>query len=123
VFFRVGGRVVPPFVRRENSYALPGTKFDRRGNTGIMRLLEVPGLRGVLFLVALGVIASSGHGQPVVVDDDFSNGALGWSGFFVDHPPGVEEAWQMEAGMRPLPEELGIAGTGFMITGNNHSDD
>lgn len=59
----------------------------------------------------------------MVVDDDFSNGAQGWAAFFVDHPPGVEEDWEMEAGIQPLPEELGITGTGFMITGNNHSDD
>ena len=59
----------------------------------------------------------------IVIDDDFTTGPHGWEAFFVDHPPGVEAGWGLEAGLRPLPPELERAGTGFMITGNNHSDD
>jgi hypothetical protein len=78
-------------------------------------------LRFVL-LPLLGAVAT-GSANPVVVEDDFSSGDRGWQAFFVDHPPGVESAWGMSAGLRPLPSELGRAGSGFMITGNNHSDD
>ena len=74
------------------------------------------------FLTLLGVMAT-GSANPIVVDDDFSIGDRGWAAFFVDHPPGVESAWGMTAGLRPLPSELGRPGSGFMITGNNHSDD
>lgn len=71
---------------------------------------------------------SDGPGRDVVTSDaaalsfDFRNGALGWEAGFADYPAGEEEFYELEAGLRPLPPELG-AGTGFFITGNNHSDD
>jgi hypothetical protein len=33
------------------------------------------------------------------------------------------EDMQLEAGIRPLPAELGIEGTGYYLQGMNHSDD
>ncbi|MGH8018957.1 MAG: hypothetical protein ACREIA_11805 [Opitutaceae bacterium] len=67
---------------------------------------------------AFAAVASS-----VVIEDDFSTGSHGWTAFFLDHPEGVEDEWEMHAGLRELPQELARPGTGFMITGNNHSDD
>jgi hypothetical protein len=63
---------------------------------------------------------------PVVsVDDDFRNGALGWQAGFADYSPANDQNGSMglEAGIRPLPPELGVIGTGFYFRGNNHSDD
>jgi hypothetical protein len=54
---------------------------------------------------------------------DFREGAQGWRGDFADYPVGEEEFFELQAGIRPLPPELGVGGTGFYIQGNNHSDD
>lgn len=86
----------------------------------------MPSSRSIRFLW-LGLVSSLFTGAaaaaPIEIDDHFATGEHGWSAFFVDHPPGVEEDWDMAAGLRPLPEELGTTDTGFMITGDNHSDD
>jgi hypothetical protein len=54
---------------------------------------------------------------------DFGEGASGWMAGFADYPPDEEEFYELEAGIRPLPEELGADATGFLLSGNNHSDD
>lgn len=59
----------------------------------------------------------------VVVSDDFRNGALGWTAAFADYAPVTAPVMDLDSGIRPLPAELGIAGTGFWITGHNRSDD
>ena len=53
---------------------------------------------------------------------DFRDGMLGWQGGFADYPSGQEDFFELEAGLRPLPPELG-PGSGFLLKGNNHSDD
>lgn len=60
----------------------------------------------------------------VRVVDDFRFGTHGWTADFCDystaiHPPILE----LDSGLRPLPPELGVPGTGFMIAGHNRSDD
>lgn len=54
---------------------------------------------------------------------DFADGAAGWTAGFADYPAGEDEFYELEAGIRPLPDELGVEATGFFISGNNHSDD
>ena len=68
---------------------------------------------------------------------DFRNGTEGWEAGFADYPTGqwvvfdaegrpimtAEQFYDLEAGLRPLPPELGIAGTGFLLSGENYSDD
>ena len=69
-----------------------------------------------------------GPGRDVVTREatalvfDFRDGTLGWEGGFADYPAGEEELFELEGGIRPLPPELG-PGTGFLLKGNNHSDD
>lgn len=53
---------------------------------------------------------------------NFSEGNLGWQGDFADYPPGEEEFYQLDSGLRPLPENLGDD-TALFITGANRSDD
>jgi hypothetical protein len=60
---------------------------------------------------------------PIVVSDDFRNGALGWTAAFADFAPVTAPTMELDSGIRPLPAELGVAGTGFWITGHNRSDD
>jgi hypothetical protein len=74
-------------------------------------------------LAGLSTAALRAQPAPIAVSFDFANGAQGWSAFFADHPPGVDQAWGFTAEIRPLPAELGVAASGFMISGNNHSDD
>lgn len=58
----------------------------------------------------------------VNVADDFRHGELGWDAAFADYSP-ESGGMDLAAAIRQLPTELGISGTGFFISGNNHSDD
>jgi hypothetical protein len=78
----------------------------------------------IRFWLSIAIVSAAVEtASSAVVDYDFTTSDQGWVAFFVDHPPGVESAWRLDAGLRPLPDELGRPGTGFMLTGNNHSDD
>lgn len=88
-----------------------------------------------LFLLVISTVSTGLEAQPrrravarkplppVVLADDFRNGPLGWSAAFADYSPVSAPVMELDSGMRPLPPELGIAGTGFWITGHNRSDD
>ncbi|NWF77062.1 MAG: PEP-CTERM sorting domain-containing protein [Chloroflexi bacterium] len=83
------------------------------------RLLIVLGVVavGLITYAVLAVISSS-----VRLEFDFRDGAQGWQAGFAEYAPEMEDM-QLEAGIRPLPSELGINGTGYYIQGMNHSDD
>lgn len=55
--------------------------------------------------------------------DDFRLGALGWTAGFADYSTASAPVMELDSGIRPLPAELGVTGTGFFITGHNRSDD
>ena len=62
-------------------------------------------------------------GPAITVNDDFRNGALGWTAGFADYGIYTDlEVMELESGIRALPPEAGT-GTGFMISGHNRSDD
>ena len=61
-------------------------------------------------------------GTTVLIHDDFRGGDRGWQSGFADYSP-VNGEMELEAGLRPLPPELLVSGTGFYITGHNRSDD
>jgi hypothetical protein len=58
----------------------------------------------------------------VRLEFDFRQGAQGWEAGFAEYAPEME-GMMFEAGIRPLPSELGINGTGYYLQGINHSDD
>jgi hypothetical protein len=59
----------------------------------------------------------------VIVTDDFRNGPLGWQAGFADYSPLSEPTMELASGIRALPAELGVQGTGFFIQAHNRSDD
>ncbi len=61
--------------------------------------------------------------KAVQVNYDFRRGAQGWVADFADLPPSQEEFYELQSGIRDLPKNIEPAGTGFFISGNNHSDD
>lgn len=61
--------------------------------------------------------------SPIVISDDFRNGALGWTAAFADFSPVSLPTMDLDSGVRNLPPELAGGGTGFWITGHNRSDD
>jgi hypothetical protein len=64
------------------------------------------------------------RGPAINVDDDFRNGTLGWTAAFADYSTLTRiDTMELGSGIRPLPPELGVSGTGFMLTGQNRSDD
>ncbi len=82
----------------------------------------------VLLLLAVPVTAAPRRRvvapapRQVVVSDDFRLGTRGWEAGFADYSP-MSADMELAAGLRPLPAELGIDGTGFMLSGHNRSDD
>lgn len=59
----------------------------------------------------------------VVETFDFDAGAEGWSGDFVDYPVGDEADHELLAELRALPAPLDTTRRGFLLSGENHSDD
>jgi hypothetical protein len=82
--------------------------------------------------VLIGVVVAIGVGliiyavltamSSIRLEFDFRNGAQGWEAGFAEYSPEMEDM-QLEAGIKPLPSELGIEGTGYYLQGVNHSDD
>src|SRR5512136_2571190 len=72
---------------------------------------------GVIIYGVVTAVSSSVH-----LDFDFRDGAQGWEAGFAEYSPEME-GMMLEAGIRPLPSELGINGTGYYLQGVNHSDD
>lgn len=58
----------------------------------------------------------------IEVRSDFSNGAEGWSSGFTDFSL-ITADLGLIAGIRPMPESLGVDSTGYYIQGMNRSDD
>lgn len=83
-------------------------------------------LGSLLLAVTLGACSLDGRGddeEERVVFDFTDGGAEGWSAGFADYPSNTPETdYELDSGLRSLPEEVG-SGTGYMITGSNHSDD
>ena len=74
----------------------------------------------VVGVIIYGVVTSIS--SSVRLDFDFCDGAQGWEAGFAEYSPEME-GMMLEAGIRPLPSELGINGTGYYLQGMNHSDD
>jgi len=72
---------------------------------------------GLIIYAVLMAISSS-----VRLEFDFRHDAQGWGADFAEYAPEMEDM-QLEAGIRPLPSELKIEGTGYYLQGVNHSDD
>lgn len=54
---------------------------------------------------------------------DFRAGAQGWEAIFADYAPGMEPGLELEEGLLPLPAELELPGSGYLLSGFNQSDD
>ena len=105
--------------------ALTGSRFDNsievlggNGNDTIQTDATFHGRVTIDGSPGIDTISSSS----VRAGFDFRNGAQGWRGGFTDYPAGEEEFYELESGIRQLPSEVG-SGTGFFLSGNNHSDD
>ncbi len=81
----------------------------------------------LMWLLCYGVgcsALSQTSATPLSLSFDFRNGALGWEVGFADYPPStdIDNFYQLEGGLRPLPAEVEQGRTGFYVQGNNHSD-
>lgn len=54
---------------------------------------------------------------------DFNKGTSGWTVHYADYPSGDDEFFELESGIRRLPEEVSTSRSGLFVSGNNHSDD
>jgi hypothetical protein len=91
------------------------------------------GPAGALLALALLAACDAGAGTaptptPAGVDGnrvsyDFREGEQGWAAGFADYPPGEEQFYELASGPRDLPTGAEPQGTGYMLAGNNHSDD
>jgi hypothetical protein len=74
-------------------------------------------------LVFVGCNALLGPDERVQLDFDLRTDDQGWVTGFADYPVGEDEQLQLEAGRRPLPEELEQTGEALYIAGMNNPDD
>lgn len=79
---------------------------------------------GCLVAISSAVLGGCGWCPPdgTTLRFDFGEGALGWTAGYADYSPGMEPIIEFDAGVRPLPAELG-GGQAFFIGGSNRSDD
>ncbi|MDB5318938.1 MAG: hypothetical protein JWN40_569 [Phycisphaerales bacterium] len=61
--------------------------------------------------------------EAVDADYVFTSRTLGWRSGFSDYPVGRDADWELASGLRTPPAELNWPGQGFLLSGNNHSDD
>jgi hypothetical protein len=79
----------------------------------------------VAVVVVLGVIiyvVVTGISSSINLEFDFCQGVQGWGAGFAEYSPRTEDM-MLEAGIRALPSELGVNGTGYYLQGMNRSDD
>jgi hypothetical protein len=84
------------------------------------RLLIILGAVVGVGLIAYAIVVATS--PSIRLEFDFGKGAQGWEAGFAEYSPQMEDM-MLEAGIRPLPSELGINGTGYYIQGMNRSDD
>jgi len=65
--------------------------------------------------------------KTVVIETDFNKVATsispdGWSAVFAEYPDGGNEFYELNSGIKNLPEPLDQTKKAFMLSGNNHSD-
>jgi len=65
--------------------------------------------------------------KTVMFETDFNkvanaNPPDGWSAVFAEYPDGENEFYELNSGIKNLPEPLDQAKKAFMLSGNNHSD-
>jgi hypothetical protein len=61
--------------------------------------------------------------QTISLRFSFAADAQEWIAGFADYPVGEEEFFELKSGIEPMPPDLKLPGNGFMLHGNNHSDD
>lgn len=93
------------------------------------------GFRGPLVVALYGAAAptrrravlppASGVTPVIEITDDFRHGQRGWEAGFADYSPANDAngLMELESGLRTLPSELAINGTGYLLSGHNRSDD
>lgn len=72
-------------------------------------------------IIMLLLLVSSAFAETLTYD--FNQGSQGWAAHFADYPAGDEEFFELDSGVRKLPAEISTTRSGFLISGNNHSDD
>lgn len=69
------------------------------------------------------VVTRLGTVGRVLASFDFTQGAQGWESGFADLPANPNASYELQSGLRPLPSDLGVPGTGYLLQGHNRSDD
>ena len=82
----------------------------------------VPSTAGVVASQRLAVTGLRPADGSIRFATDFTTGVQGWKAGVVDRPAVTDIDYQLDAGLRDLPAEVG-SGTGFMLQGMNRSDD
>lgn len=54
---------------------------------------------------------------------DFTQGAQGWNSGFADVPVDANDSYELDSGIRDLPDDLNADGTGYLLQSHNRSDD
>ncbi len=82
-------------------------------------IVAVMGVVAVVLSIYAVIAATS---SSIRLEFDFRHGAQGWQAGFAEYSPEMGDM-RLEAGIKPLPPELKIEGTGYYLQGMNRADD
>jgi hypothetical protein len=85
----------------------------------MIRRLLIPAAVIVVGLIIYAVLTSV---SSIRLEFDFGEGGQGWEAGFAEYSPDMADM-MLEEGIRSLPSELGVNGTGYYIQGMNRADD
>ncbi len=75
----------------------------------------------VLLIAMVAMSCEEDDPAEVVFEQDFNTGKNGWEAVFAEYPP-TQTDYELESGIKTLPQPLDQRRSGYMLSGNNHSD-
>lgn len=74
-----------------------------------------------ILIAVVGMSCEEDDPREVVIEQDFNTGKNGWEAVFAEYPPDQTD-YELESGIKTLPQPLDQQRSGYMLSGNNHSD-
>lgn len=74
-----------------------------------------------IVIAMAGLSCEEDDQKEVVIEQDFNTGKNGWEAVFAEYPPNQTD-YELQSGIKTLPQPLDQTRSGYMLSGNNHSD-
>ncbi len=77
---------------------------------------------GVILISLVWISCEEDERDNLVFEQNFNSGKGRWEAVFAEYPPDQTDFYELDSGIKTLPEPLDQNKSGFMLSGNNHSD-